>query len=117
MARIPAASSQKAIQAILPAATTFYVDLSNTDPGTAGATGLATTRQSFTPSAGTLAVPSVVSNTNAVSVPTAGSTAANYAMLYDAATGGNYVAGCALGSPVTAPSITFAIGALQFQAS
>jgi hypothetical protein len=64
-----------------------------------------------------LAVPSVVSNANAITVPTAGTTAANYAMLYDAATGGNYVAGCPLTSSVTAPSIAFAIGALQFQAS
>lgn len=114
MSRAPAASSQKAIQAILPAATTFYLDLSNTDPGTTGATGLATTRQAYTPSAGTLAVPSVVSNTNAITVPTAGTTAANYAMLYDAATGGNYIIGAPLASAVTASSISFAVGAAQF---
>lgn len=117
MARCPAASSQKAIQAILPAAGTFYLDLSNTDPGTAGATGLATTRQAFTPSAGSLAVPSVVSNSNAIAVPTAGTTAANYVMIYDAATGGNYVIGAPLASPVTAASISFAVGAVAFPAS
>lgn len=114
MARTPAASSQKAIQAILPAAGTFYLDLSNADPGTTGATGLATTRQTFTPSAGTLAVPSVVSNANAITVPTAGTTQANYAMIYDAATGGNYVIGAPLGSAVTAASIAFSIGAITF---
>ena len=116
MARASAASSQKAIQAILPSATTFYLDLSNTDPGTSGATGLATTRQAFTPSSGTLAVPSVVSNANSITVPTAGTTAANYAMLYDAVTAGNFVIAVPLSSGVTAASISFAIGALQFTA-
>lgn len=117
MARATAASSQKAIQAILPAAGTFYLDLSNADPGTAGTTGLATTRQAFTPSAGTNAIPSVVSNANAITVPTAGTTAANYAMIYDAATAGNYIIGAPLASAVTAASISFAVGAVQFQAS
>lgn len=116
MARASAASSQKAIQAVLPSATTFYLDLSTSDPGTTGATGLATTRQAFTPSAGSLAVPSVVSNSNAITVPTSGGAQANYAMLYDAASGGNYVMGCALTSGVTSTSISFAAGALQFTA-
>jgi hypothetical protein len=115
--RASAASSQKAIQAVLPAATTFYLDLSNADPGTTGAAGLATTRQAFTPSAGTLAAPSVVSNANAITVPTAGTTAANYVMLYDAASGGNFVIGSPLAQAVTATSIQFAIGAATFQAA
>ena len=114
MSRASAASSQAAIQAVLPSATTFYLDLANTDPGTSGTTGLATTRQAFTPSSGTLAVPSVVTNSNAITVPTAGTTAANYAMLYTAVTGGSYVIGCQLSSGVTAASISFAANSLSF---
>lgn len=117
MARASQAAGVAAIQAVLPAAGPWYLDLSNTDPGTAGATGLATTRQTFTASAGTAAIPSVVSNTNAITVPTAGSTAAVYAQIFDAATAGNYRIGAALASSVTATSITFAIGAVQFSAS
>jgi hypothetical protein len=117
MARASQAASIAAIQAVLPAAGTFYMDLANADPTTTGTTGLATTRQTYTPSSGTAAVPSVVSNTNSITVPTAGSTAANYTEIYDAATAGNYRIGSALASPVTATSITFAVGAAQYQAS
>lgn len=117
MARASQAAGVAAIQAVLPAAGPWYLDLSNTDPGTAGATGLATTRQTFTASAGTAAIPSVVSNTNAITVPTSGATAALYTQIYDAATAGNYRIGAALASSVTAASITFAIGAVQFSAS
>ena len=117
MARASQAAGVAAIQAVLPAAGPWFLDLSNLDPGTAGATGLATTRQSYTASAGTAAIPSVVSNTNAITVPTSGATAANFAQLYDAATVGNYRIGAALASSVTATSITFAVGAAQFSAS
>lgn len=58
-----------------------------------------------------------MSNTNPITVPTAGSTAANYAQIYDAATAGNYRIGMPLASPVTAQSITFAVGAVQASAS
>lgn len=117
MALASQTSSIAAIQAVLPAAGTHYLDLSNATPGTTGTTGLATTRQSYTASAGTAAIPSVVSNTNAITVPTAGSTAANYVQIYDAVSAGNYRIGAALASAVTAASITFAVGAVQFSAS
>lgn len=117
MARASQAACVAAIQAVLPAAGTWFLDLSNADPGTSGATGLATTRQSFSASAGTAAVPSVVSNTNAITVPTAGTTQALYAEIYDAATAGNYRIGAPLASGVTAASITFAVGALTFSGS
>ena len=117
MARASQAAGVAAIQAVLPAAGPWFLDLSNADPGTAGATGLATTRQSITMSAGTAAIPSVVSNTNAITVPTAGSTAAVYTQVYDAATVGNYRIGAALASSVTAASITFAVSAVTFSAS
>lgn len=117
MARASQAAGIAAIQAVLPAAGTWFLDLSNADPGTAGAAGLATTRQTYTASAGTAAIPSVVSNTNAITVPTAGATAAVYVQIYDAVSAGSYRIGAALASSVTATSITFAVGAAQFSAS
>ena len=116
MARASQAASVAAVQAVLPAAGPWFYDLSNTDPGTTGATGLATTRQSVTMSAGTAAIPSVTSNTNAITVPTSGATQALYGMHYDAVSAGNYRVGQALASGVTAASITFAIGAIQVSA-
>ena len=117
MARASQAAGVAAIQAVLPAAGPWFLDLSNLDPASVGAAGLATTRQTYTASAGTAAIPSVVSNTNAITVPTAGSTAANYIEIYDAVTVGNYRIGAALTSAVTAASITFAVGSAQFSAS
>lgn len=117
MPRASVASSQAAIQAVLPTSGTWFLDVSNADPTTTGATGLATTRQAFTPSTGSAAVPSVVSNTNTITVPTAGTTAANYVMIYSAATGGTYRIGAPLTAPVTSTSIVFAPGSLEFTAS
>lgn len=117
MARASQAAGVAAIQAVLPVAGPWFLDLSNLDPATAGAAGMATTRQGYTASAGTAAVPSVVSNTNAITVPTAGTVAANYIEIYDAVTVGNYRIGAALTSPITAASITFAVGAAQLSAS
>ena len=117
MARASQAAGVAAIQGVLPAAGTWFLDLSNADPTTAGTTGLATTRQGYTASAGTAAIPSVVSNTNAITVPTSGATAAAFTQIYDAVTVGNYRIGAPLASNVTATSITFAVGAAQFSAS
>lgn len=118
MARASQAAGVAAIQAVLPAAGTWFATLTNTDPGTAGSAELGgITRQTYTASAGTAAIPSVVSNTNAITIPNSGATAANYLAIYDALTAGNYRIGAALASPVTAASITFAVGAAQFSAS
>lgn len=118
MARASQAAGVAAIQAVLPAAGTWFATLNNTDPGTAGSSELAgITRQSFTASSGTAAIPSVVSNSNTLTIPNSGATAANYLSIYDAVTAGNYRIGAALASAVTAASITFAIGAAQFSAS
>lgn len=118
MARASQAAGVAAIQAVLPAAGTWFITLNNTDPGTAGSAELAgITRQTYTASAGTAAIPSVVSNTNAITIPTSGAAAANFVSIYDAATAGNYRIGAALASPVTATSITIAVGAAQFSAS
>jgi hypothetical protein len=118
MARASQAAGVAAIQGVLPAAGTWWITLNNTDPGTSGSSELAgITRQTYTASAGTAAIPSVVSNTNAITIPTSGAAAANYVSIYDAVTAGNYRIGAALASPVTATSITIAIGAAQFSAS
>lgn len=118
MARASQAAGVAAIQAVLPAAGTWFATLHNADPGTSGAAELAgITRQTYTASAGTAAIPSVVSNTNAITIPTSGAAAANYIGIYDASTAGNYRIGAALASPVTATSITIAVGAAQFSAS
>lgn len=117
MARASQGASVAAIQAVLPAAGTWFADLHNTDPGTTGSTGMATTRQGYTASAGTAAIPSVVSNTNAITIPTPGSAQANYLGIYDAVSAGNYRIGAPLASGVTAASITIAVGAAQFSAS
>jgi phage tail protein X len=118
MARASQAAGIAAIQAVLPTAGTWFATLSNTDPGTAGVTELpGITRQTYTASAGTAAIPSVVSNTNAITIPNTGATAANYLEIYDALTAGNYRIGAALASAVTAASMTFAVGAAQFSAS
>lgn len=117
MSRASQAAGVAAIQGVLAAAGPWFLDLANTDPTTVGVTGLATTRQTYTASTGTAAIPSVVSNTNTITVPTAGSTAAVYSQVYDAVTVGNYRIGAALTSSVTAASITFAVGAASFSAS
>lgn len=118
MARVSQAASIAAIQAVLPAAGSWWISLTNADPGTTGATELpGITRQVFTPSAGTAAIPSVVSNTNAITIPNTGATAANYAVVYDAVTAGNFRVAAPLASPVTAASITLAVGAAQFTAA
>lgn len=117
MARASQNAGIAAIQGVLPVAGPWFLDLSNADPTTVGTTGLATTRQTYTASAGTAAIPSVVSNTNAITVPTAGTTAAAFVQVYDAVSVGNYRIGAALASNVTATSITFAVGAAQFSAS
>lgn len=117
MARASQAACVAAIQGALAAAGTWYLDLCNADPGTTGATGLASTRQTYTASSGTAAIPSVVSNTNSITVPTAGTTQALYAQIYDAATSGNYRIGAPLASGVTAASITFAVGSVAFNGS
>jgi hypothetical protein len=117
MARASQAAGVAAIQAVLASGSSWWIDAANLDPTTVGSTGMATTRQTYTASAGTAAIPSVVSNTNTITIPTPGSTAANYIEIFDAVSAGNYRIGAALSSAVTAASITIAIGAASFSAS
>jgi hypothetical protein len=114
MARTSQAACIAGIQAILPAAGSWWITLHNTDPGTTGSAELpGITRQPFTASAGTAAIPSIVSNTNAITVPNSGATQAVYWGIYDAVTAGNYRTGGLLNSAVTAASITIAVGQIQ----
>jgi hypothetical protein len=112
MARLPAAGENAAGNAVLVAGTTYYISLHSADPGTTGASefsGGGYVRQAIVfatwASGGS-------SNNGAIAVPNAGSTAATYFGIWTASTSGTYVTGGALGSSVTAASITFAIGAV-----
>lgn len=118
MARTSQAGSVAAIQAVIPAAGPWYLTITNTDPGTTGAAELpGITRQLYSASAGTAAIPSVVSNTNTITVPNSGATQGNYIALYDAVTAGNFRIAAPIASPVTAASIQFAPGQASFSAA
>jgi hypothetical protein len=72
------------------------------------------TRQQFpagSPSGG------AVSNTSTVTFSTSGASAVTHIGIWDAATGGNYVIGSQLTSPVTAASIQFAATQASFSAA
>lgn len=115
MARASVAATNAAIQAVLPTAGTFFITLHSADPGTTGASEFTTvTRQTFTPST---AAGGAVSNANAISVPNAGSQTATHIGIWTALTAGSYVIGAALGSNVTAATVTFAIAAASFTAA
>jgi hypothetical protein len=118
VARASAAGENRAIAGVFAAAaptvsaTSTWISLHTADPGTTGATEYAgVTRQQYpagSPTAG------VVSNTAALTFTTSGATAVTHIGVWDAVTAGNYLVGSALGSPVTAASITFAIGQASF---
>jgi hypothetical protein len=112
MARFPAATLNAAIAAALVPGTTYYLSLHSADPGTTGAsefTGGGYARQAIVFGA---ASGGVIANNAAISVPNAGSTAADYVGFWSASSGGTYLGGLPMGSAVTAASITFAIGSV-----
>jgi hypothetical protein len=115
---VPRASAQaenRALAGIFAAAapvasaTSHWTSLHTADPGTTGASEYAgVTRQQYpagTPSAGS------ISNTAIMTFTTSGATPVTHVGKWDAATGGNYEIGAQLASPVTAATITFAVGA------
>ena len=115
MALASTAASNSAIQGVFPTSTNFYATVHTASPGTTGASEMAgVTRAVFTVGA---AAAGSVSNLAAVTVTTPGSGSATHMSAFDALTVGNYKMGAALASPVTAVSITFAIGAIVFTAS
>lgn len=98
-----------------PSTTNTWISLHTASPGTTGASEYAgVTRVQFSvgsPSAGAIA------NTGAMSFTTSGASAVTHIGSWDALTTGNYRIGAALTSPVTAASITFAVGAISFTAT
>lgn len=121
MARAATAPSNRAIAGVFSATTptvsttAYWMSLHTGDPGTTGVNEYAgVTRLQFpagSPTGG------VVSNTTALNFTTSGASPVTHIGIWDAATAGNYQIGSALGSPVTATSVQFAIGAAQFTAS
>lgn len=117
MARLPAAGENAAGNAVLVAGTTYYLSLHSADPGTTGASefsGGGYARQAIVFTTWTTGA---TANTAAIAVPNAGTTAALYVGVWSAVTVGTYETGAALGSSVTAASVTFAIGAVAFSVS
>lgn len=115
MAQFPSAPLQAAMAAALVPGTTYYLSLHSANPSTTGAnefSGGGYARQAIV---FTSANPSV--NTLAIAVPNAGSTAATYVGVWTASTSGTYMGSAAMGSSVTAASITFAAGAVSFTTS
>lgn len=115
MARASVAATNAAIQAVLPTPGTQFLTLHSADPGTTGASEFTTvTRVAY---AASTAASGSVSNTAAISVSNGGTQAALFIGIWSAVTVGTYTIGAALGSSVTAATITFAVGAAQFTAS
>ena len=117
MARIATAPLNAAVAAAFVPGTTYYISLHSADVGTTGAnefSGGGYARQAivFSTASG-----GVISNTGAISVPNAGSTAATHFGIWNSASAGTYLGGGTLGSNVTAASVSFAIGAVTFTAS
>ena len=117
MPRIPTAGLNAAVAAAIVPGTTYYLSAHSADPGTTGASELSGggyARQAIvfgSPSGGAIA------NNAAIAIPNAGSTAVNHLGVWSASTAGTYLGGLVLASPVTAASISVAVGAAAFTAS
>ena len=112
MARFPTATLDAAVAGALVPGTTYYLSLHSADPVTTGANELSGggyARQAIVFSA---ASGGSESNTAAITVPNAGTVPVTHVGLWSAASGGTYRGGLQMGSPVTAASISFAIGAV-----
>ncbi len=92
-----------------------YVQLRSASPGTTGANELAsTTRQACSWNA---ASGGTKTNSSALTFTTPGTTAATFFGTFSASTAGTYGIGGALGSSVTAATITIAAGAISLSSS
>lgn len=117
MAEFPVATLNAAVAAALIPGTTYYLSLHSADPGTTGASELSGgtyARQALVFGA---ASGGVVANNAAITSPNAGSVSVTYVGVWSASTAGTYRNGLAMGSPVTAASIAFAIGAITVTAA
>ena len=117
MPRIPTAGLNAAVAAAIVPGTTYYLSAHSADPGTTGASELSGggyARQTivFGSASG-----GVVSNNAAIAIPTSGATAVSHFGVWSASTAGTYLGGLLLASPVTAASISVAVGAAAFTAS
>lgn len=110
MARFPAASLNAAGNAVLVAGTTYYTSVHSADPGPTGASELASSTRQAT--VFTTWASGATGNTALIAVPNPGTVAATYVGFWTLASGGTYLGGMLMAGPVTAASITFAIGAL-----
>lgn len=104
-----------------PSTTASWLSLHTATPGTTGASENAATggyaRPQFPVSAAGVPAAGSVNNTAAITITTTGATAVTHVGTFDAVTAGNFRIGAALNSAVTAATITFAIGAIQFSAA
>lgn len=118
MPRIPTSGLNTAVAAAgMTPGTTYYLSAHSADPGTTGASELSGggyARQAIV--FGT-ASGSVIANNAAISIPTSGATAVNHFGVWSASTAGTYLGGFVLASPVTAASISVAVGAVTLTAS
>ena len=98
-----------------PSTTSTWISLHTATTSTTGASEYAgVTRVQYsvgTPSAGS------ITNTATASFTTSGASAVTHIGAWDAVTAGNFRIGAALSSPVTAVSITFAVGSQTWSAS
>lgn len=98
-----------------PSTTSTWIGLHTATTGTTGASEYAgVTRIQYSvgsPAAG------VITNTGAMAFTTSGASAVTHVGAWDAVTAGNFRIGAALGTPVTAASITFAIGTISWTAT
>lgn len=117
MALLGTTAANAGIAAVLVPGTTYYLSLHSASPSTTGAnefTGGGYTRQAFV---ATTATAGAESNTAAIAVPNAGTTAVTHVGIWSAVSTGTYLVGAALASSVTAASVTFAAGAVTFTES
>lgn len=121
MARASAAAINAALNGLNGTGATntmTHVALHTGDPGTTGASENAATggyaRQACTWNA---AASSAKTNSTALTFSTLGSVAVSHIGTFDALTVGNYSIGGALGSSVTAATITIASGAISLSAT
>lgn len=94
-----------------------YVSLHSATPGTTGASEMSGGGYARQACSWNAASGGAKTNSSALTFSTAGSTAVTYVGTFSAATAGTYGIGAALGSSVTAASITVAAGSISFAMS
>jgi hypothetical protein len=116
MARLPTAQANTGLNAMFPSATTFWLALFTSDPGTTGSSGEVTggsyARQALQFGAASAGAQASTDAQNFTSMP---AVTVPYASVFSAVTSGTYEGGMQLSSSLTVPSgatVAFAIGAV-----